>query len=375
MRDGEGMITARVLIGGLNVFLILFTAVFYWLTPGLTRRDLLFGVTVAPNARQTPEGRRIIRAYRLGVVLIAAVALVAVGAALAFAPESAWQTGVPALAVLLILVADVVPYVLAHRASLGLRAPAGTAGDEPVAREAALRPRRYRDAVPLIWETLPIALIVATAAYLASLYPSAPAIIPMHWSVAGVPNGFAARSVGSFFALMWTQIGIFVLFTAISLLIVRAKTQPGAADTRFRSVTLRVLFFFKSLLILSFGVEAALISHAVVLGVEPPSWSAVVVFGPVLVSVVAILAVAVRMGQGGAKLENTTATQIDRMDDRYWLLGVVYVNRHDPSILVERRFGYGWTLNFGNIWSYIVFGMIVAVPVGFAVLRGVAHAH
>jgi uncharacterized membrane protein len=35
-------------------------------------------------------------------------------------------------------------------------------------------------------------------------------------------------------------------------------------------------------------------------------------------------------------------------DDRFWKLGVFYVNAVDPSWLVEKRFGFGYTLNFGN---------------------------
>lgn len=35
-------------------------------------------------------------------------------------------------------------------------------------------------------------------------------------------------------------------------------------------------------------------------------------------------------------------------DDRFWRGGLVYVNRDDPALMVPRRFGLGWTLNFGN---------------------------
>ncbi|MCX4751012.1 DUF5808 domain-containing protein [Kitasatospora sp. NBC_01287] len=36
-------------------------------------------------------------------------------------------------------------------------------------------------------------------------------------------------------------------------------------------------------------------------------------------------------------------------DDRYWRAGgLFYVNRQDPSLLVAKRFGIGWTVNFGN---------------------------
>ena len=369
------MTTARLVLGGLNVFLVLFFAVTLWLTPDFTRRDLLFGVTVAPNARATPAGRRILRTYRLGIAVVTVVALAALALALALAPAEWWQSGVPSIAVLLIFAAYLIPYLLAYRASRALRvAPHAEAG-EPSVREAELRSRHYGDDVPLVWELLPIALIVATAAYLASLYPSAPAIIPTHWSISGTPNGFAPKSLASFFALVWTQLGLYVLLTGISVLVVRAKTPPGAASRRFLRLTLRFLFLLKSLLLATLGIEAAIVSRAAVLGIAAPSWLIWIVLVPTLLMVIGFLILAVRIGQGGAKLENTPATQIDRMDDRYWLLGLLYVNRDDPSLLVQRRFGYGWTLNLGNLWSYVALALVLAIPFGIVIVHLVTRTH
>jgi uncharacterized membrane protein len=56
------------------------------------------------------------------------------------------------------------------------------------------------------------------------------------------------------------------------------------------------------------------------------------------------------------------------MDDRYWKLGVIYINPEDPSILVERRFGVGWTLNLGNRWGVIALSMLLAVAILVPVL-------
>ena len=48
----------------------------------------------------------------------------------------------------------------------------------------------------------------------------------------------------------------------------------------------------------------------------------------------------------------TGMTDID--EDRYWKGGLIYINREDPSIFVEKRFGVGWTVNLGNPRGYIV---------------------
>jgi len=37
-----------------------------------------------------------------------------------------------------------------------------------------------------------------------------------------------------------------------------------------------------------------------------------------------------------------------RDDDRYWYAGFFYNNPDDPAMFVPKRFGLGWTLNFGH---------------------------
>ena len=71
---------------------------------------------------------------------------------------------------------------------------------------------------------------------------------------------------------------------------------------------------------------------------------------------------ALRHGQGGARHEGSTSAPLTDglADNRYWW-GVFYVNREDPSILVEHRFGLGYTLNHGN-------RLAVALLAGFFIL-------
>ena len=48
--------------------------------------------------------------------------------------------------------------------------------------------------------------------------------------------------------------------------------------------------------------------------------------------------------------------------------GIFYSNPNDPALFVPKRYGIGYTLNFGNPWSWIVLALIfatVAVPTYF----------
>jgi len=44
-----------------------------------------------------------------------------------------------------------------------------------------------------------------------------------------------------------------------------------------------------------------------------------------------------------------------------------YVNRENPDVFVPKRYGIGYTLNFGNRWSWAVLALILfAIALPFA---------
>ncbi len=69
----------------------------------------------------------------------------------------------------------------------------------------------------------------------------------------------------------------------------------------------------------------------------------------VLVGVVVILVKYARLEAAGPDAPLTGGLA----DNRNWKYGLFYVNRDDPSIFVHKRFGLGYTLNFGN-WKAVL---------------------
>ena len=53
-----------------------------------------------------------------------------------------------------------------------------------------------------------------------------------------------------------------------------------------------------------------------------------------------------------------------RDDDQYWSAGIFYNNPDDPALFVPKRFGLGWTLNFGHPQAKLVLiGVLVVILV------------
>ncbi|HET7570313.1 MAG TPA: DUF5808 domain-containing protein [Gammaproteobacteria bacterium] len=53
----------------------------------------------------------------------------------------------------------------------------------------------------------------------------------------------------------------------------------------------------------------------------------------------------------------------DQTPDDCWKWMIFYVNRDDPRVVVPKRFGFGYTLNFARKSSYLIVAAILALVV------------
>jgi hypothetical protein len=63
-----------------------------------------------------------------------------------------------------------------------------------------------------------------------------------------------------------------------------------------------------------------------------------------------------------------------RPPDAAWK-GSFYSNSSDPALLVLKRFGIGYTLNFGNPWSWAVLAFVLLMVVVPFILLMVTSSH
>jgi hypothetical protein len=72
-------------------------------------------------------------------------------------------------------------------------------------------------------------------------------------------------------------------------------------------------------------------------------------------------------GQGGALLETGTAEAPltnGLADNTHWFGGLFFVDREDPSVMVEKRFGLGYTFNYGNWKAVLLVGTVLVAILG-----------
>ncbi len=342
------------------LFVLVLTGVLFAVMPRLTRPDVFFAVTVVPAFRQTSEGRRVVTNYRLGSLASSLVAM----AVLVLTARSQLAAPWMALALLPQVLGTTVAFVAVRRHVLPHAVqPAST-------REAVVALRR--DTIPGGWalQVLPFVLLAAAAVVLAMRWSDLPARIPVHWGLDGQADRWTERTGLSVFApLAATALLCGLMLTlSVGLLLGRRVQAAGSAalrEARFRRLTMLVLFAAE--MMIAVGASQA----ALVLVVQPASLARgfTLLVGAVLAATVVLVVLLFRLGQGGSggQADSVAGAPVgDRTPDSAWKWGLIYVNAQDPAFLVEKRFGVGYTFNFGHPIAWLLLALLVGIPVVLA---------
>jgi uncharacterized membrane protein len=338
------LVLVSVLLLGLGILSLLM--------PWYTRRELFFGVTVQPEFRRTPPARRIVRGYRVGICGVLAVAL-----------SILLVTQPPVIALFTHVLGTLVILVTAHHAASKYATPRNSA----VEVDLSAPPERVPGGAVAAF--LPLAWLIGLGGWAAMNTARLPAHVVIHWGMHG-PDRWVATTPESAVLLVALP-GLLCLVLAATAYGVLHRSRristsgPAAASERqFRRRYALLLLIVEYLIaglplfMLLDAPQAALRAWLVVL------WITLIVF----------LIQLARAGQGGSRSGGQTARAGqgapigdaapvgDRTDDARWLGGMIYVNPADHALFVERRMGIGWTLNFGNLWGWLLVLGVIAVP-------------
>ncbi len=214
------------------------------------------------------------------------------------------------------------------------------------------------------WFVPHILLLAMTAGVTIWKEPSLGDRIPIHWDTAGNVS-YASKSFFSVYQLILLEGFMFLLFYGLLILVSHSKKvirSDNPEESR------RASFLFKKLwcgyfAILSFGCMALFsFLQFIILGICPSAWMTPVLVGFLIVVGLGSTALVLYTGQGGSRLlriKGKTSLIDPREDDRYWKLGCIYYNPDDPSLMVEKRFGIGWTLNMARPAAYVLLAIII----------------
>lgn len=212
-----------------------------------------------------------------------------------------------------------------------------------------------------VWQFVIIFLTIVLALV---FYDQIPNDIPINWDSNFEVNRTISKSLWGVLALPMIQVLMIPVFIYSNYAIIQSKQKlspldpKGASEMsrRFRKAWSDYLFYTTILtqLLISF---LTLFSF---FGLDQPSWLvAVVIIFYLAVVIGGSLYLTFKYGQAGEKLLETDQYYVDPEEDEKWLLGMIYYNKEDPSLFVEKRFGIGTTVNMGNRKAWLFIGGLI----------------
>ena len=216
----------------------------------------------------------------------------------------------------------------------------------------------------------PFIMVICAAALMLSHWNQLPDPIPVHWDIAGNPNGWLPKTPSVVFGFVGSIAGMCVIVTfLVGAMLYSSRrissTGVGAREeSRFRWIGIASLlaadYLSASLAFLPLNAHAS-----IAFGVTA-FFSVVLIVGSLEL---------VRRGQAGARVASASSDEVvsDRTPEACWKWGVIYFNPDDPALMVEKRFGIGWTLNFAHRGAWIFMGLILLLVAYSIAMPFLAH--
>jgi uncharacterized membrane protein len=334
--------------------------------PLMRGEDAFFGVRVSAEVYRG-EGRRLLHRYWLWLIMTF-IEIEAIGLLVS---HYRGQTEFTQIAPRLLFMPCVLFfYVVFYRQAKRLELI-----EEHQRFASSLKTRHLADYTSLALEVAIVALTIAPILLLVYYYPQLPERIPMHWTWNGEPDEWARKSYFAVFSLAAMMVYMQGLLLAVKHGVLGVKMTLPAEHTedylRLKeaalALTVRFMDRMRLLLCILLGSLATNIAFS---AIEHLRFLSGILTVATLVSGLLIFVATAFAVYSFYKLDRRLKAEVGRVyvqrqrDAAHWYLGgLIYFNREDPSLFVEKLVGWGYTFNMGNKWVYLYLAIMIAIPV------------
>ena len=327
--------------------IIFFTGLIIHVLPSWQRRGLFFGISVLQDVKATTGCEQLVRKFRTVNWIVAAVLFLI--AATMF-PENPNIIGLAALTQSL---AAILTILWTRNQAKPWASDASNIHTTSLLAEHAKLPGRWISFV------LPLLLFPAVAWYLNANWDDIPQRIPLHYNAVGEANRWGAKSAKSVFSVLFIGFSMQLLLLAVvmGMALGTRRALPNGARMLMIRASLRMM--------LSIQWITAIMTCAISL--QPLHGNSVkpVIFICTALVVISTFGFVIRLGQ----LQATQSDETDNTPGECWhLAGQIYYNPGDPALMVEKRLGIGYTLNFGNKFAWGIIPLVLLVAFAPVVL-------
>lgn len=355
----------------MSIFVFLLLYVSFLLTPKLTRKDLIFGVFIPLDRTKDEEIRKVTKTYYNQLTIFSIVFIASYIVAL----NTIFRNSILLLiAVLGELAICFIIFLSANKKIKEYKSKNNLLQDKKqilyVNTEMSQK-LRNKAVLSSYWFAIPMVVAIINLVLPLMNYDKLPDKIGVHFNFYGVADRFAEKSIGTLVTNGAMEIIlVFILaFANYSIAIsknkIDASKPSNSANQLYKFKKFNSIMIYTLAIVITCFITFFNLSSLNIISVNMRSAAPIIITIFLIITILPTV-LSLMIGQGGSKLKETVKEESDNSvtnvdDDEYWKLGSIYYNPNDPSVFVEKRFGIGWTLNFGNKTA-------LAITIGFVIL-------
>ena len=352
--------------------IFIFVAVLESMTPYLTRKTAVFGVSIPEPYVQHQQLQRFKKRYSISVASIAGI--LATGQILLLFTTIQEETFVLLTFVFLyvMLLLSFGCYMNYHVKTKKLKKQENWEAQVKTVYVTDLSLRAKDEMLPPIFFTLPIIITLALMSFTYMNYATIPDVFATHWNAAGEVDGWTEKTWLSVIEMPLILLGMQISFLIMSRGVKSAKIQLSA-QAKEASVNRELeqrkygSWYFAAI---NFGVTILLVVlhfSTTILQNETASYFLPLFIGFNIVTFGGLVLFIWKLSKSNERFDAIHTNETAVSDEKYWKLGIFYLNRDDPSLLVQKRYGVGWTVNLANKWSYVIL-LVTLLPILVVIL-------
>lgn len=199
---------------------------------------------------------------------------------------------------------------------------------------------------------------VASSLYLVLNYNNLPDTIPTHWNLYGESDAFAEKSIKNVFFMSFIDISFVLLLSIMTIETIGAKSNINIKDIENNRekyiIYLNRIGYSSLITTLSIQLLTTINPIFIIKDIDIPMiFILQALFIPIIVSFFIIY--------NYMKLDSILSKENTGLfeDDEKWIYGFIYFNKEDPSTIVRKRFGSGWTINMGSTKGKLIIIVLI----------------
>ena len=351
-------------------------------TPWFMKKGECFAVTI-PESAQADERflafRKRYAAAVLAVTLICAVALGAVSNVVLGKMSSATDAAsLNAILAAAIVAAATIPLIASFALMLHYRKRVKAIKREEgwkAERDEAVAFIGFEEAPAppsLAWNVVYVPIVLITLALGFALYPSTPDLVPTHIDFAGNVNQWTPKGPALIAFPLLVEVFMAACFIFSHWMTIRSKKDVDPARPAISAYAYGAFARAECILLLVGGSVLTAVLGIVMILMMTEFLSMLVtmvlIIVATLVFVGATIAFSVVYGQSGSRLVKRLEENGDIIadNDERWKAGIFYWNKDDASLILPKRFGVGWTMNWARPAAWVIVGGITLASIAFA---------